>query len=389
MMTFRTFLLFFLLISSTFAFGQSYEHYKTLPDTFIHSQHLGFSKKLSVITPQEFQKEFPSQTFPLILIFDSQNKRSYQYILNTIDYLTATDQMPASVVIGVASEQQHRYHETQLSLSDPQAKGEMNEQFIFEELIPYARQNYQASDFTLLIGHSRYGYFTSYLLTQQDRPLNGVISFSPVFSQKNVNLLDSIQALNAAYPGHHHLYYRYGIGNDYPDDYIAMENERQGWETQNPHLDIKGQLYIAADHNATPGLYAGQALYEIFEFWNKNQNRYSFNDNPDEADLKSLRTAVKNHYGTDLTFSLGVLNGKGWDLYNKQDFAGAIQAWETTLEFYPNFSDAYLFIIYAMQQLNQDYTAVLNQLKESLIVSIFYSAEEKAEIQLEIESLSK
>ena len=34
--------------------------------------------------------------FPVILLFDRQNERSFGYILRSIDYLTSTEQMPAA-----------------------------------------------------------------------------------------------------------------------------------------------------------------------------------------------------------------------------------------------------------------------------------------------------
>lgn len=171
----------FVLIFSLFninLFSQNYERYKKLQDTSIHSKNLGFDKKISVTVPIEWQKNTKSN-FPLIIVFDRQNKRSHNYIINTIDYLTSTEQMPSSIIISVESEQRYRYIETQYKVSDKNGLAAENEKFIFDELIPLVEKDYHASAFRLLIGHSRYGYFTTSLFSSRINDLNAVISMSP------------------------------------------------------------------------------------------------------------------------------------------------------------------------------------------------------------------
>jgi len=93
----------FLLISTLVTsslFAQNYERYKRLKDTAINSTNLGFEKKISIIVPIEWQKNTKNK-FPLIIVFDKQNKRSNNYILNSIDYLTSNEQIPSSIIISV------------------------------------------------------------------------------------------------------------------------------------------------------------------------------------------------------------------------------------------------------------------------------------------------
>ena len=53
---------------------------------------------VALTVPLEWQEDI-DRRFPLIVIFDSQNKRSHGYMLRTIDYLTSNEQMPASVIV--------------------------------------------------------------------------------------------------------------------------------------------------------------------------------------------------------------------------------------------------------------------------------------------------
>lgn len=112
---------------------------------------------------------------------------------STIDYLTSNDQIPASVIIGVESPMNKRFKETDLPSSNPSSLGYKNEKFVFDELVPLAKRLYSASEFLLLIGHSRCGYFSTYLLTQEFKKLNAVISISPFYTQNNVDLIGFVK----------------------------------------------------------------------------------------------------------------------------------------------------------------------------------------------------
>ncbi len=353
--------------------AQKYETYRKLIDTTFVSTNLGFEKNITVTVPFEWQANI-DKDFPLIIIFDQQNPRSHSYMINTIDYLTINDQMPASVIISIESEQQYRYWETLHIESNPKGKATENERFLFEEIIPLAEEKFHASAFRLFIGHSRYGYFTTSLFMSKINELNAVISISPFFTQKKVNLVDSISELNNV-SLNSTKYFRYAIGNDYPDDFYQMDSILEF--KSNKRFNAKGVLFERAYHNVTPGLTIAQSLYEIFEYWSENQNKYFDNSNKGPDIISGLEKNIYKHYGSNLNFSIGILNGKGWYFFNESKFEKAIMVWEKLLEDYPNFSEGYLAIIQAQSKLNQDNTNTIEAFKKNLENSDFYSESEK------------
>ncbi|WP_461787751.1 alpha/beta hydrolase-fold protein [Pedobacter sp.] len=374
-----------IVLTTSSLFAQNYERYKKLTDTTIRSSHLGFDKKLSILVPIEFQEQTSNQ-FPLIIVFDKQNKRSNSYILQTIDYLTSNEQMPSSIIISVESEQKYRYIETLYQISDSGGKALENEKFIFEELVPLAERKYKAAKFRLLIGHSRYGYFTSSLVHSRLADWSGIISMSPFFSQKNVELTDSVSKLNGmTLPNQ--KYYRFGIGNDYPDDFAKMEAVEK--RNQNPLFDMKGYHFKEADHNSTPGLIIQTALYEIFERWSFIQSKYISNNQTDLSIKPALDKDILSHYGAKLNFSLGILNGKGWYFFNNKKYDKAIEAWKILLKAYPNFSEAYLYVVQSQIQLKQRYDETIKAFKNSLANSAFYTEKQKKDLNAELQELVK
>jgi len=381
----RIVFLFIFTLTANCLFAQKYERYKKLKDTTLNSTNLGFDKNISIIVPIEWQNGIDNK-FPLIILFDRQNQRSNNYIINTIDYLTSNEQMPSAVIISVESKR-NRYVETQYKISDTDGLAIENEKFIFEELIPLAEKKYEVSPFRIVVGHSRYGYFTTSLLNSRIDDLNAVISMSPFFFQERIDLTNIISKLDQR-NYRTKKYYRFAIGNDYPEDFHKMDSVLKK-RTPNPLLDIKGRRFEEADHNTTPGLLINTALYEIFEDWSAIQSKYISNQQKDLAIKPSLDQKVLANYGVKLNFSIGILNGKGWYFYNEKQYAKAIEAWQIMMETYPNFSQGYLYIVKAQIQLKQNFKETVEKFRKSLTNSEFYSEDEKKNLDTELKETLK
>ena len=378
----KTFFTFFLtiLISQTLL-AQEYNVYKPGIDTSFASSHLGYEKKISIVLPDDWQNN-NQKKYPLIVVFDKQNSRSHNHILHTIDYLTAAEQMPRCIIISIESDNFRRINEARSPVSSENGKADLNEKYLFDEIIHLAESKFKASPFRILIGHSWYGHFTTSMFAKNIDNLSAVIALDPFFNQKNISLIDSISALNNL-EIKHTKYYRYSIGKDYPEDYEAIESAKD--EITNPKINIKGTYFPNAFHNAVPGLGIGEALYDIFEYWSIQQYAFFRPSNKSADVFAELKNNMINHYGNTLEFSLGVLNGKGWGFYNEEEYLKAIQVWDELMNQYPGFSEAYLYIIDAQQQLNLDPSETKAKFKESLQLSRFYSQEEKKELLSELD----
>ena len=177
------------------------------------------------------------------------------------------------------------------------------------------------------------------------------------------------------------------MGDDFPSDYYKMDSVIKGINT--PYFNAKGFLFKEAGHNVTPGLTVGISLYEIFEIWAACQNKYMDKSILDIHAFDSLENEISNFYGNRLKFSIGTLNGKGWFFYNERQYEKAIKVWELLIQKYPNFSEAYLYIIDAKIQLKKDYLNDIDELKNSLKFSDFYNEEAKYEIMEKLKEMIK
>ena len=377
----------FFLLSYVSAYNQELNRYKELPDTLLSSKFLPFKKKLKVFLPREFRNN-ASDPFPLIIVFDSQNQRNFRYILSTIDYLTAGAQIPPSVVLGIESEDSHRLSETTLPATNKDRLGGQNEHFIMKELIAFAQKNYHVSGFNILIGHSAYGYFTTYLLSQYPKELYAVISASPNLITSKVNLVDSIQRLQKrSLP--HKIYYRYSTGHE-----KGMSAGRKVMDSclslhQNNLLDHKSFSFPDADHNITPGLTILPSLYEIFARWVDIQEDFLKDNTDTKYALSKARQKISGHYGITLPLSLNYLNGRAWQLYNEKKYIEAISNWKEILKLYPQFSEAYLGIISSEKGLGKSLKETSLLFSKGLLESAFYTEAQKIELTNEFEELMK
>lgn len=381
------------LFLSVSAIAQSLDSYVLLKDTTLKAEPLSYNKHLQITVPKVYQAN-AQQKFPLIVIFDMQNSSIYKYILNTIDHLTSLGAMPASIVVGIeAGEGSKRYRETQFDAAFPGMTGEKNDDYLFKNLIPMVKQQYKASNFLMFIGHSRYGFFTSYLLAKHLNEINAVISLSPFLLQENEELhkkIDILQLLTDATKTttlKHTVYYRFSMGSDYPADYKKLNEAIQTGQIQNKLLNASGEWFPHADHLLTPGLTIAKALTDIFDYWNAEQVKYITAKEISSSTINAAHASIKAHYGSDVNFSLSYLNGTGWAFYNDKKYDLAIIAWQEMLKYYPNYSEGFLNIAKCEKKLNQSTTATLKLFKESLASSTFLDAKQKEGLLKDAEEL--
>ena len=199
-------------------FGQTEsEYYKAPGDTTFTSKYLNEKRGITVILPKNFSNTKTSK-YPLIIVFDRQNKRIFRQLFESINYLVSFDEMPEAIIIGITTENNYnRVLETSFLASMENAKGENLINFLYKELIPWAETELNCSTNRIFIGHSRFGYFTSYLLSNKLNDLTAVISCSPFFKEKNINVVDLLKSKLASQKLEHTVYYIFITGDSLTD----------------------------------------------------------------------------------------------------------------------------------------------------------------------------
>jgi tetratricopeptide (TPR) repeat protein len=377
------------------AFGQTEsEYYKSPADTTLTSKYLNEERGITVILPKNFCKTKASK-YPLIIVFDRQNKRIFREIFESINYLVSFDEMPESIIIGVSTENNYkRVRETSFMASIDNAKGEKLISFLYKELIPWAETELNCSTNRIFIGHSRFGYFTSYLLANKLNDLTAVISCSPFFKEKNINVVDSLKSKLAAQKLEHTVYYRFITGDSLTDltDYSLMKSFLTKAKPVK-NFNWRGLEFYDAKHMAVPGLAVMPSLLEVFDYWSDEMNKVLTESKTqfNKAEYEKFLEKMKVQYGDKIGLGLAVLNGIGFKYYNDKKYPEARQAWDIVLEEYPMFSDAYVNIAnsYAKEGNKQSAVEFYKKAKENLSLYSFYSNTEKQDKLKDIEEALK
>jgi tetratricopeptide (TPR) repeat protein len=372
-------------------FGQtSSEYYKSPYDTVLTSKQLDEKRSITVILPKNFSKTKASK-YPLIIVFDRQNKRVFRQIFESINYLVSFDEMPEAIIIGISTENNYkRVLETSFKASMENAKGESLINFLYKELVPWAESELNCSTNKIFIGHSRFGYFTSYLLANKLNDLTAVISCSPFFKEKNINVVDSLKSKLLVQKLEHTVYYRFITGDSLTDlkDYPLMRSFLVNAKRTNK-FNWKGATFYDAKHMAVPGLSVMPSLLEIFDSWSDEMNKMLTEKKKifSKAEYEIFLQKMKTQYGDKIGLGLSVLNGIGFKYYNDKNYTAARQTWDIVLEEYPMFTDAYINIANSYVKEGNKKLAVefYQKAKQNLTLNSFYSTTEIQEILKDID----
>lgn len=376
-------------------FGQTgSDYYKSPSDTIFNSKYLNEKRGITVILPKNFNK-LKASKYPLIIVFDRQNKKIFRQIFESVNYLVSFDEMPEAIILGVSTENNYnRVLETSFMASMDNAKGENLINFLYKELIPWAETELNCSTNRIFIGHSRFGYFTSYLLANKLNDLTAVISCSPFFKEKNINVVDSLKSKLATQKFEHTVYYRFITGDSLTDlkEYPLMKSFLITAKTTNK-FNWKGSEFYDAKHMAVPGLGVMPSLLEIFDYWSDEMNKV-FTENKNKfskIEYEAFLQKMKVQYGAKIGLGLAVLNGIGFNYYHDKKYAEARQAWDIALDEYPMFTDAYVNKAnsYAKEGNKQSALEFYEKAKQNLTLTDFYSYTEKQEILKDIEESIK
>lgn len=139
------------------------------------SKALGKSINVSLHLPEEWYLT-EEVDYPVLVLFDSQHTQTYPFLLHSIDLLISNAQLPHMIVVGIPFENEERR-----AMTTVHQKAGATAAFLTEELMPYLKANYKAQELAVVAGHSRTGFFTSYLVAEHADHFNAAISLSAFF----------------------------------------------------------------------------------------------------------------------------------------------------------------------------------------------------------------
>ena len=364
-------------------------------DRTFESKKLGKSMNYSVYIPKTMTIS-QGVKYPVAYVFDRQNSRSCNNVVQSIDYLMGSFALPSFIVVTI--EQDERLYETSFDV-DKQGRGGIEPflDFVLEELDSFLITNYNANEYRILIGHSRTAFLTTYALSSRHDDVHAVIANSPFFESDTktgeVNLLESLLKAQSSFDGNRYYSFSYGgegVDAHFPYGDEAVKQMKTAKVTDQLRWDAK--LYPYADHYTVVGLHTMNALADFgFEYANV-LHRFINEPSGTPKDVEWLKTELATageYYGMTIVPELVHINSMASHFYHEKDLEQVIFFLKYGLEFYPKDSDLHVFIgsVYGemgdKDAARQHYQHAL----EYLDMSPWYSNSEKEEFRAEVEQL--
>lgn len=311
----------------------------------LKSLYLQDSIILDIHLPESYNEASGSVLFPLIILFDSYNELTHAYNLHSIDILTLHGQMPESVIVGVPFTMQNRRYLTsqQVIRGDSLSGIGRMERFLFEELMPLLRDEYDAGGNVLLFGHSRTGFLTSYLMVNRSDEFDVAGSFSGFF-ESGFEISEMEQFLiNFQHKRNFHFYFSAGDTREeqtYYDHYSKLEQ----WLAQTKTPQNFNWRYIEnrnANHMTNYNLSLPAVLVDYFGFYNSILDNWLFGkleSVPTDSVLLTLKKDFEDasgYYGKTIAPNPVHIYSITSHYVNNDDYQTALEVYLWGKEFYP------------------------------------------------------
>lgn len=193
--------IFAFILATTSAVAQSKPFVIGQTET-IDSKILNEKRTLNIYLPDGFDK---SKTYPVVYLLDGSANEDFLHIVGLVQFLTMTEKMPASIVVGIANVDRKRDFTFPTTIEqdkkDFPTTGSSAKfiTFIEKELQPYVTKNYRTGASTI-IGQSLGGLLSVEILLQKPNLFNNYLIVSPSLWWDNESLLAKAPALLAAQP---------------------------------------------------------------------------------------------------------------------------------------------------------------------------------------------
>lgn len=145
----------------------------------IHSSKENLNRTIFLQLPKNYGKE--NKRYPIIILFDAQDKSLYNLTSSVIDRMTWTNDIPEAILLGIV--QNNRSQELNFEKSEQSALIFLD--FIKNDLLTYISKNYKTNGYITLIGHSLGGQFVTNAMISYPETFPSAISISGALNYPN------------------------------------------------------------------------------------------------------------------------------------------------------------------------------------------------------------
>ncbi|MFH6999251.1 alpha/beta hydrolase-fold protein [Flavobacterium sp. FlaQc-57] len=175
----------FFLFSALTIFGQSPDGLKEI--LTIKSKIYNKERKIAIYLPPNYQ-EVKNEKLQVVYVFDAQWEPMFNYVSNSISYLSAIGELNKMIVVGIYTENRPKEF-VPMPTSEEEKKNwdekpsfgfsTLLDQHLTEEVFPLIKEKYNTNDYKLAIGHSLGGTYLLNSFAENKHIFNSYIAISP------------------------------------------------------------------------------------------------------------------------------------------------------------------------------------------------------------------
>ncbi|MEN8138447.1 MAG: alpha/beta hydrolase-fold protein [Bacteroidota bacterium] len=316
-----------ILLSVDSSFAQTKNDIVNGIEETIESKILNEKRIITIKLPDGYGET--SQKYPVIYLLDG--KANFQHVYGAVDFLSRRRIIPQTIIVSVHNIDRTKdfspVHDVRLPTSGG-AENFLN--FVSEELTKHVDKNYKTSDFSVIIGHSFGGTFTTYSLLTKPEVFDAYIAISPYIHFADSYLVkEAKNSLKSKYDNQKFFYVT--VGNE-PKYYQALaEFSDLVNKKSNKTIDYKYVKMEDENHISIPYISVFNGLKFIFSDWQINQETFK----QGLAAIDKHYKLVSNKYGLELETPENIINTLGYNHLQHNDIDNAIEIFIENVKRYP------------------------------------------------------
>lgn len=325
--------LFILLLSADISHAQEKQKLISAEKVSINSSILNEERVLSIYLPDNYEQT--SQKLPVLYVLDG--RAHFQHAISATTFLSRRGIIPQMIVVSIHNIDRNRDFSPVHTERVPTSGGaEKFLKFLSDELTPYIAENYKASGFSILMGHSFGGTFTAYSLLTNPELFDGYIAISPFLQYAdNYIVNESKKLLKSKYD--HQKYYYMTVGNE-PDYYSPLgEFSAAIREKSKEAIDFEYVKMESEDHTSIPYITLFKGLRFIFSAWQLPQQKLAEGLNAIDKHYND----ISNKFDYEVKTPENVINLLGYRYLQNNNTEKAIEVFKENVKRYPASANVY------------------------------------------------
>lgn len=299
----------------------------------IYSKVLNEDRTMLIALPENYTNT--TNNFPVLYLLDGNTH--FRQASSATNFLAQQGLAPDMIVVAIINVDRNRDFTPVYNEQVPTSGGgEKFHDFLEKELLPFVEENYKASNYKILMGHSFGGTFVGYSLIERPNVFDAYIAASPYLQFDDDYIVNQARLkLKRTYNSPKNFYMTIGNEPEYFEafnEFSILIEEKSGDAISFKYVKMPNE-----NHGSIPYLTTFNGLRFIFSDFML----------PNEVFVKGLPAIdyyydqVSKKYNLEVETTENTINILGYNYLGEGELKKAIEVFKENVNRYPNSSNVY------------------------------------------------